>query len=324
MDPFERKKRRVGSGSASEVSRFRTDFTDVGHIGKGSFSDVFKVRSRIDGQIYAIKRLKKQCATEADRNRCEAEARVHASLAYALDSDPLLSSHIVRYHTSWFEDGRLFLQTEFCPASLPDLIADRGGPLLEKTVIQMMKDVAKGLKFLHSLDLVHLDVKPANILVSTRGSFKIGDLGLVSPSGEPAEVTSGDARYLPREILLNNFKQLPKADIFSLGASALECMLAQRLEAEGEEWHRLRDGHLPLEEMREHFSEPVVSLVRLMMAPDPEQRPDADVIIQANVFPSPSSSISEGQVSDASPGSSIIKSLKHTRHKLRKLFTATT
>jgi wee1-like protein kinase len=318
VDPFERKKRRVGNGSISDVSRFRTDFTDVGHIGKGSFSDVFKVRSRIDGQVYAIKRLKKQCATEADRRRCEAEARVHASLAYALESDPSLSVHIVRYHTSWFEDGRLFLQTEYCPASLPDLIADRGGPLLERTVIQMLKDVARGLKFLHSLDLVHLDIKPANILVSSRGTFKIGDLGLVSPSGEPAEVTSGDSRYLPREILLNNFKQLPKADIFSLGASALECMLAQRLEAEGEEWHRLRDGHLPLEEMRENYSEGVVSLVQVMMTPDPEQRPEADMI--ANVFPPPTPSEAP---SDASPGSSIIKSLKHTRHKLRKLFTTT-
>ena len=316
VDPFERKKRRVGTGSVSEVSRFRTDFTDIGHVGKGSFSDVFKVRSRIDGQIYAIKRLKKQCSSEADRKKCEAEARIHASLVQSFDNDPVLSSHVLRYHCSWFEEGRLFLQTEFCPSSLPDLIADSGGPLVERTVLAMVKDVAKGLKFLHSLDLVHLDIKPANILVSSRGTFKIGDLGLVSPSGEPAEVTSGDARYLPREILLNNFKHLPKADVFSLGASALECMLAQRLEAEGEEWHRLRDGVLPLEEMREHYTEPLIRLVCEMMAPDPERRPCAEVVVDVEIFPPP--------LSDVSPGKSIIKSLKHTRHKLRKLFTTTT
>lgn len=324
VDPFERKKRRVGSGSAIEVSRFRTDFTDVGHIGKGSFSDVFRVKSRVDGQTYAIKRLKKQCNSESDRRRCESEARIHASLSLAMDCDPLQSCHIIKYHTSWYEDGRLFIQTEFCPSSLPDLIGDSGGPLPETSVMSMIRDVCKGLKFLHALDLVHLDIKPANILVSRRGLFKIGDLGLVSPAGEPAEVTSGDARYLPREILLNNFKNLPMADIFSLGATALECMLAQRLEAEGEEWHRLRDGQLPVQELREQYSEQLVNLIRMMMDPDPDRRPSAATILEFDISHErpPVDSSPKGQ--DVSPGSSIIKSLKHTRHKLRKLFTTTT
>jgi serine/threonine protein kinase len=322
VDPLERKKRRVGGGSATEVSRFRSDFTDVSHLGKGSFSDVFKVKSRVDGQVYAIKRLKKQCISEADRRRSEGEARVHASLSREMDTCPSLSCHIVKYHTAWFEDGRLFIQTEFCPSSLPDLIADNGGPLPESTVVAMLRDVAKGLMFLHRLDLVHLDIKPANIFVSPRGLFKIGDLGLVSPAGEPAEVTSGDARYLPREILLNNFKNLPKADIFSLGATALECMLAQRLEAEGEEWHRLRDGHIPEEEMRYHYSEQLIRVIRDMMHPEPERRPAAETIL---TYEFPVNAVQAASPrDDVSPGSSIIKSLRHTRHKLRKLFTTST
>jgi serine/threonine protein kinase len=186
----------------------------------------------------------------------------------------------------------------------------------------MLRDVAKGLMFLHRLDLVHLDIKPANIFVSPRGLFKIGDLGLVSPAGEPAEVTSGDARYLPREILLNNFKNLPKADIFSLGATALECMLAQRLEAEGEEWHRLRDGHIPEEEMRYHYSEQLIRVIRDMMHPEPERRPAAETIL---TYEFPVNAVQAASPrDDVSPGSSIIKSLRHTRHKLRKLFTTST
>lgn len=322
VDPFERKKRRVGA-AGSEVSRFRSDFTDVAHIGKGSFSDVFRVKSRLDGQTYAIKRLKRPCSSEAEKQHCEKEARMHAIITNSSDSDPLLGIHIIRYHTSWFEDGRLFMQTEFCPSSLPDVVADTGGPLPEPTVLAMLRDVASGLKFLHSHNLVHLDIKPANIFVASSGLFKIGDLGLVSPAGEPAEVTSGDARYLPREILLNNFRHLPKADVFSLGATALECMLAQRLEAEGEDWHRLRDGQFPLEELG-GYSSKLITLVMAMMAPDPEQRPTAEAVLETEIVRTlPKLQLVRDAGSKTSPSKSIIQSLKHTRQKLRKLFTTT-
>jgi hypothetical protein len=328
VDPFERKKRRVGN-SGCEIGRFRVDFSDIHQIGKGSFSDVFRVRSRIDGQQYAIKRLKRPCMTDADRQRCEREASIHAIVTQSSDQDPSLSSRIIRYHTAWFEDGRLFFQTEFCPQSLPDVISDTGGPLPECTILQILKDVGSGLKFLHSLNLVHLDIKPANILISSSGYYKIGDLGLVSPVDEPAQVTSGDARYLPREILLNNFKHLPKADVFSLGATVLECMLAVRLEAEGEDWHRLRDGHLPLDDLRQ-YSSPLIALLSRMMTSDPEDRPScSDILQQVFLMQEECTKTSQtdqdmertARIHSNSPGETIIKSLRHTRQKLRKLFT---
>jgi serine/threonine protein kinase len=345
VDPFERKKRRVGS--SSETSRFRNEFTEVELIGKGSFSDVFKVRNRIDGQYYAVKRLKKQCSNDSEKKTCEREASILSLLSHRSDHFPDLSCHIIRYYSSWFEEGRLFLQTELCDASVPDLINHAGGSLAEKTILAMVRDVAGGLKYLHAMELVHLDIKPANIFqtVSELGQciFKIGDMGLVSPAGEPAEVTSGDARYLPREILLNNYRHLKKADIFSLGASILECMLGERLEAEGEEWHKLRDGVLPTDELI-GYSKDLVKLVEMMLSPDPEKRPTCDEILSQSVlvmdsrnFPQinpPTDDVSpmssgyphdkENAVAKASPGKALMRSLKHTRQKLRKLFTAAT
>ena len=349
VDPFERKKRRVGS--TTEVSRFRNEFTEVELVGKGSFSDVFKVRNRIDGQYYAVKRLKKQCSNESEKKICEREASILSLLSHRADQFPDLSCHIIRYYASWFEEGRLFIQTELCDASVPDLINAAGGSLAEKTILMILRDVSRGLKFLHSMDLVHLDIKPANIFqaISEIGGrscmFKIGDMGLVSPAGEPAEVTSGDARYLPREILLNNYKHLKKADIFSLGASVLECMLGERLEAEGEEWHKLRDGILPHDELI-GYSKDLVEVVEAMLRPDPEKRPSCEEILSHldNVnfptinFPSTTSLVTEdvspmssgyphdkeNAVAKPSPGKALMRSLKHTRQKLRKLFTAAT
>ena len=321
VDPLDRKKRRLGSGI--ESSRFRTDFTNVELIGKGSFADVFKVRHKVDNQWYAIKRLKKHCTNQANKDACEREARALALVSAFADQAPHLSVHIIRYFSSWFEDtNRLFIQMEYCVSTLSELM-----PIDVPTIFRLIQNIASGLLFLHDrLNLVHLDVKPANILVTNSGLFKLGDLGLVcsSVAGELTELTSGDARYLPREILLNNFAHLPKADVFSLGATILECMLKERLPAEGPEWHNLRDGILPINEPTELFS-----LVTQMLVPDPAQRPAISQVLDilSNMtLDAGMSDLSPKELTHtaakSSPGKSIILSLQHTRQKLKKLFTA--
>lgn len=332
VDPFERKKRKVNGGS--EVSRFRGEFESVKLIGKGSFSDVFKARSKIDGQYYAIKRLKHQCSGESDRRNCEREATILAMLAQCADEEPMLACHIIRYFTAWFEEGRLFIQVELCQSNLSDFIVSGGlprAPVPTSVVVTVLRDISLALKYLHGMNLVHLDVKPANIFLSSTNLFKLGDLGLVSPAGQPAtEVTSGDARYLPREILTRRYDQLTKADVFSLGATALECMLGERLEADGEEWHRLRDGYLPRDHLKQ-FPGPLVELVARMMAPEPADRPSCDDILRHPLITDFSNQIRPPPVQDLSPvsdtvvrlspGKAFMRSLQHTRQKLRKLFT---
>ena len=312
VDLFERKKRRMGS--SLDVGRFRTDFTQVELIGKGSFADVFRVNHRVDGQWYAIKRIKKQCTGESDRVAIEREARALALVASCSDQNSLLAKHIVKYYSSWFEDGRLFIQTEYCTSTLFSALST---PLNRKTILYILRDIAAALVFLHDhLALVHLDVKPANILIASTTSgepmFKLGDLGLVctSVAGELTELTSGDARYLPREILANNFSNLPKADVFSLGATVLECLLGSRLPAEGDEWHHIRDGRLGVE----HQGDQLVELVSQMLGQDAAKRPDCAAVMAA-------AELMIEQI-ELTPPKSIILTLKQTRQKLRKMFTA--
>ena len=88
----------------------------------------------------------------------------------------------------------------------------------------IIRDVASGLKALHSRNVVHLDIKPENILYSNSSKFKIGDLGLsrISVRVKGEDIVEGDSRYLAPE-LLNDITEdhlipdLKKADIFSLG-----------------------------------------------------------------------------------------------------------
>ena len=55
----------------------------------------------------------------------------------------------------------------------------------------------------------------------------------------------GDCRYMPREILLEDYHCLAKADMFALGLTALECACGQPLPKNGEPWQALRDGVVP-------------------------------------------------------------------------------
>jgi len=76
--------------------------------------------------------------------------------------------------------------------------------------------------------------------------FKISDLGQVTSSVVPVKsVDEGDCRYLPCELLAEQFSDLPKADVFSLALTVYEAGSDRSLPPNGSEWHQLRELGLP-------------------------------------------------------------------------------
>jgi len=74
-------------------------------------------------------------------------------------------AHIVHYFSSWVEDDRVFIQTEYCNGgSLSSLLtecrSDGRKHLTETELKQLTVHIATGLKYIHSHGLVHLDIKP--------------------------------------------------------------------------------------------------------------------------------------------------------------------
>ncbi len=88
-----------------QSSRFFTDFEELGVIGSGSFGTVLKVRKRIDGCLYAVKRMQKTTRSVAEKHRVLKE--VYALAAVCSEDD---NPHIVRYFSAWEEDQRIFIQ----------------------------------------------------------------------------------------------------------------------------------------------------------------------------------------------------------------------
>lgn len=241
-----------GNDCDQNEGRFAHEFTEVTPIGRGQFSSVVRARNKIDRCLYAVKKT-----TPISAGLRQAQLReVFALASVAIEAEGC--PNIVRYFSSWMEDGRLHIQTELCECSLRDILGERrrtqpSDPRFgEKDLVQVLRDVANGLAVLHARNFVHLDIKPDNILLSRGtppGCYKIADLGLAAAAiGSGCDdISEGDCRYLAKEVLRGDLSNLTKADVFSLGLVCYELASNPKaLPCNGEEWHTIRDGHLQL------------------------------------------------------------------------------
>lgn len=267
-------------GRDQNEGRFEREFCGVVAIGKGQFSTVYRAQHRIDRCAYAVKKTSKISAHGLSR----LELREVFALAN-VSSEAEGCRNIVRYYSSWVEDGRLHIQTELCECSLRDKLTQKlsthpGDPRFkELELTKVLHDTATGLGVLHKCGFAHLDVKPDNILVSSKaneeGCYKIADLGLAAAAiGSGCDdICEGDCRYLAKEVLRGDLTDLPRADVFSLGVVCYELATNPKaLPCNGDDWQRLRDGRLdvsPLAPLGEHLA----PLLARMVAPVPARRP---------------------------------------------------
>jgi mitosis inhibitor protein kinase SWE1 len=99
------------------------------------------------------------------------------------------------------------------------------------------------LKHIHDSGFIHLDLKPANILITFEGALKIGDFGMATTWPAPRGIDGeGDREYIGPEILMGQYDK--PADIFALGLIMLEIAGNVVLPDNGLSWQRLRSGDM--------------------------------------------------------------------------------
>lgn len=250
------------------TSRLSQDFQLIGTLGDGSFGTVYKGLSRLDGCTYAIKASKRCAKGRSDRERMLQEVK---ALAVLSDVSDVAAFHIVRYHQAWIEDNRLHIVTDLCTSTLH--VEMTQGTIKQDTQRQykLLREMLLALKLIHQHGKVHLDIKPENIFVKD-DLFKLGDFGLVVEETTVGEVEEGDCRYMCRELISGNHRDLTKCDIFSLGITLYQVIVDQDLPADGPKWHDLRSGKL---DAMVNAPTELQNIIRQMMHPDGKERPTA-------------------------------------------------
>ncbi|KAM8837012.1 membrane-associated tyrosine- and threonine-specific cdc2-inhibitory kinase isoform 1-T4 [Spinachia spinachia] len=264
--------------SSKRQSYFSQCYNNLGLLGRGSFGEVYRVESNKDGRQYAVKRSAHRFRGNSDRNRSVREARNHERLCP--------HPHILDFVAAWEECGRLYIQTELCSTSLLLHAENKPPGPDEPAAWAYLCDLLSALQHLHSRGFVHLDLKPANVLITDSGRLKLGDFGLLfeltQKSTESTEgkvkddVQEGDPRYMAPELLRGKYG--PAADVFSLGVSILELACNMEVPNGGDGWQQLRQGCLP-SEFTGGLSTELQSVLRMMLAPDPSERPTVSELL---------------------------------------------
>lgn len=134
-------------------------------LGEGSFGVVFKAKHKENGQTYAIKKSK---------------PNVHISDRYAeIINNEKVGAHfnIIEYFMSWEENSDMYMLMELGEMSLANFTHLQDN-VPEDMLWNILMDCCKGLEYLHSKALVHLDIKPGNIVLK-EGYFKLADFGIL-------------------------------------------------------------------------------------------------------------------------------------------------
>uniref|UniRef100_A0A4W3I337 WEE2 oocyte meiosis inhibiting kinase n=1 Tax=Callorhinchus milii TaxID=7868 RepID=A0A4W3I337_CALMI len=228
------------------------------------FGAVHKCVKRLDGCLYAIKRLKRPLSGSTDEQIALCEVYAHAVLGH--------HPHVARYYSAWAEDDHMLIQNEYCNGgSLADIVMEnlqKGTSLSEGELKEILLQVSIGLKYVHNSGLVLMDVKPSNIFICKKMiDAKSGCLEEDSDIDEDGE---GDCRFLANEILQEDYSNLPKADIFALSLTITLAAGVERLPHNDMAWHYIRNSNLPTIPLQ--LSHEFYGLLKLMVHSNPIAR----------------------------------------------------
>ena len=175
-------------------------------LGKGTFGAVYQARREADGKVYAIKKVDTRRMTTKERAEAVNEIRVLASVA---------GEHVITFYEAFVEQDILYIVTEF--AGNGDLLQylkskRRAGHLPEATVWSFFIQMCLGVKAMHENNILHRDLKAANVFLCSNSYLKLGDLGVAKVLKHDQALAStqvGTPYYVAPEVWRNKVRSAP-------------------------------------------------------------------------------------------------------------------
>ena len=255
------------------------DYDLLKKLGQGGMGTVYKARHTRLKRVVALKvlpknRLEDEVAVARFEREMEAVGRLdHPNIVRAMDAREV--------------DRIRFLVMEYVDGLDLSEVVDRCGPLSIADASETIRQAALGLECSRENGLVHRDVKPSNLMLTTDGQVKVLDLGLAQIQEAEAlgeEVTGvgqvmGTPDYISPEQALESHTVDIRTDVYSLGCT-LYCLLVGHPPFTGPDYDtpmkkvtgHIRDTVPPIGVLKPDVPKPIARLLERMLEKDPKQR----------------------------------------------------
>lgn len=255
-------------------------FEVVGLLGKGAMGEVYEGVDSVLNRRVALKVLGRKHQENSEfKTRFLREGRSLASMNHA---------NVVQIYFIGEHDGRPFLAMEYLDGEDIGAALKKRGALEPGDAAEVIRQAAIGLAETQRAGVVHRDVKPSNLVVTTSGSVKVTDFGLAKALQEDLSITAtgvfvGTPDYLAPEQAMGEDVDAA-ADIYALGCSMFHmCSGNPPFRKGGADDHytavvrrHLKAERPQLKQEIVGFDEELSDLCRRMMSRRPDVRPSFD------------------------------------------------
>lgn len=207
------------------------------YLSSGGFGNTYVATNIQFGEQYAIKEFFMRGVSQRDNNNTTVSvsntdnrdtfaSQLEKFKKEARRLRKLNNEHIVRVHDLFEENGTAYYVMDYIDGeNLSDRLKRTGKPLSEAEVMQLLPQILDALEAAHKEGILHLDLKPANIMVDKQGVVKLIDFGASKQQSAQGGATTSTAvsytnGYAPREQMEQNLEKFgPWTDFYALGAT---------------------------------------------------------------------------------------------------------
>ncbi|CAG4974768.1 unnamed protein product [Colias eurytheme] len=193
-------------------------------LGSGSYSTVYKAYTKIGARTtVAVKCIDKSLVKHSGAavDNLVSEIRLMKTLTHP---------HIVHMREFTWDDRNIYIIMEYCCGGDLSKYIHRYGRVPETKVLYFLQQLASALKFLREKGVVHMDLKPHNLLLhkDSDGKYllKVGDFGFAQyMSSEPMRSVRGSPLYMAPEMVAGEYDA--RVDLWSVGVIMYECLFGK-------------------------------------------------------------------------------------------------
>ncbi|OHT02848.1 CAMK family protein kinase [Tritrichomonas foetus] len=253
-------------------------YKDRRQIGKGSYGKVYLMRDTQTNELVVVKTIPIKSKDTKSKSTAQREAKLLRMMQHP---------NIIMYLDSFFDSqGDFCIVLEYADGKDLQKYLETHKQIAEKQVLQIFTQIILGLDYIHSQNVLHRDIKTANVFLFRKGLVKLGDFGIAREvqNDELAGTLIGTPYFMCPELLRGQRYGFP-ADIWAAGCVLFELLAGKHAftgKSREELFANIMSGKMP--QMPTQYSKPLINLLCSMLSQDPAQRPSCKDILATDII----------------------------------------